>query len=344
MPAKRPKSKPASKSKSKPTAKRATAGEIVLVCGYPASGKSTVTEELVKKGYVRLNRDTLGGKVDDLLPRLEEHIDEGETNFVLDNLYATKKSRAPVIAVGKKHGIPVLCWHMQTTLEDSQYNACMRMIERTGKVLSPEECKKHKDANLFPVAVLYAYRKEFEAPTSKEGFAEVVAVAFERRSQSGYTKKALILDYDGCLRTTKSGEKYPTDPSDIEILPGRTEVLKKFQKAGYRLLGASNQSGIAKGEFTAEEAEECFEATNRMLGIDIEISYCPHKVPPISCYCRKPGPGLGVQWIEKYQLDRAKTIMVGDMTTDATFAARCGILYCNAEEFFDEGKYEEYLE
>jgi histidinol-phosphate phosphatase family protein len=248
-----------------------------------------------------------------------------------------------VIAVGKKHGIPVVCWHMETTLEDAQYNACLRMIDRVGKVLPPEESKIHKDPNLFPVAVLYNYRKEFEKPTTAEGFAQVVEVLFERRPQPGHVNKALILDYDGCLRRTRSGDKYPVDPDDVEVLPGRSDVLRKFQKAGYRLLGASNQSGIAKGELTEEEAEACFERTNKLLGVAIEVAYCPHRVPPISCYCRKPGPGLGVQWIQKYKLDGAKTVMVGDMTTDATFAARCGILYCNADEFFDEGRYKEFL-
>lgn len=335
MPAKRP-----SSGKVKTPSK----GEITLVCGYPASGKSTVTQQLVDRGCIRLNRDTLGGKVDSLATRLDALIEEGERCFVLDNLYATRKSRAPVIQVGKKHGIPVVCWHLQTTLEDAQYNACVRMIERAGKVLSPEECKKHKDPNLFPVAVLYAYRKEFEKPAKAEGFREVIEVPFERRAQAGYKHKGLILDYDGCLRTTKSGAKYPTEPDDVEVLPGRGAVLKKFRQAGYRLLGASNQSGITKGEFTAEEAEACFERTNQLLGVAIEYAYCPHRVPPIACYCRKPGPGMGVQWIEQYKLDRSKTLMVGDMKTDATFAARCGIGFCDADEFFEDDGWEEWLD
>jgi histidinol phosphatase-like enzyme len=57
-------------------------------------------------------------------------------------------------------------------------------------------------------------------------------------------------------------------------------------------------------------------------------------VPPITCYCRKPAPGMGAYFIEKYKLNPAKCIMVGDMGSDKTFAARCGFQYADASEFF----------
>jgi histidinol phosphatase-like enzyme len=46
-------------------------------------------------------------------------------------------------------------------------------------------------------------------------------------------------------------------------------------------------------------------------------------------------PGLGVQWIEKYKLDRAQSVYVGDMTTDKTFAARAGLRYMDAKDVFE---------
>src|SRR5262249_5667093 len=62
---------PASPSATAPAA-RPTPQEVVLVGGMPAGGKTTCVEALTGRGYSRLNRDTLGGKVDDLLPRLEQ--------------------------------------------------------------------------------------------------------------------------------------------------------------------------------------------------------------------------------------------------------------------------------
>src|SRR5499427_4359132 len=199
-----------------------------------------------------------------------------------------------------------------------------------------------RTVNITP-AVLFAYRKDYEPPSTSEGFIEVTNVPFVRRP-TGYKNKALWLDYDGCLRRSRSGKKWPTDPDDVETLVGRSEVLKEFVKAGFLLLGASNQSAIAKGELTAAVAEECFRRTNEMLGVDIEIGYCPHRVPPITCYCRKPMPGMGVHWLEKYKLDNRRVVMVGDMTTDRTFAARCGVQFCDCEEFFRGGRWRKFLD
>jgi HAD superfamily hydrolase (TIGR01662 family) len=117
-------------------------------------------------------------------------------------------------------------------------------------------------------------------------------------------------------------------------MDGRIDRLKEYIAKGYILLGVSNQSGVAKGVLTHEQAKACFDKTNELLGLDIDVSFCPHSVPPISCYCRKPGVGHGVEFIEKYKLDPALCIMVGDMTTDKTFSTRCGFKYVDQSIFF----------
>jgi HAD superfamily hydrolase (TIGR01662 family) len=317
-------------------AKKQAACELILIAGFPASGKTTLTQEFTNQGYLRLNRDTVGGAVDDLLPRLSELLAAGK-RVVMDNLYATCASRAGAIAVARKHEVSVRCMILDTGLEDAQFNACLRMVERCGKVLHPEEQKQKQfrdDPNLFPVAVLYRYRKEYEEPTQKEGFAAIETIKFQRNYPSAWVNRAIILDYDGTLREHTGGGKYPTHPSQVRALPGRAEKLKEYQQKGYLLLGASNQSGVAKGDLTAEGARACFEETNRQLELKIDFRFCPHKVPPISCYCRKPGPGMGVELIVKHALDPRQCIYVGDMGTDKSFAARCGFQFQEAESFF----------
>ena len=65
--------------------------------------------------------------------------------------------------------------------------------------------------------------------------------------------------------------KWPTKPSEIDILPNRKKVLAKYKAEGYLLLGVSNQSGVGVGgkdqTLTRQRAEECFDATNRDVGV-----------------------------------------------------------------------------
>lgn len=310
--------------------------EIVLVMGYPASGKSTWTVQHFS-GHRRINRDSLGDlSLDQLCPLVEAALDEGSP-VVLDNTYATRESRAPVLEVARRRGVPARCVWLDSSIEQAQYNAVERLVRKHGRLLSPAEIKQagRNDPNTYGPAVLFRHRKVFEAPTAAEGFASIEKVAFQRGAQpGGYTQKALLLDYDGTLRRTKSGEKYPLTPEDIEVLPGRAEVLRRYAAEGYRLLGVSNQSAVSKGVLTEEGARKCFERTNELLGVDIEVAFCPHDPAPISCWCRKPMPGLGVAFIEKYKLDRAQVVMVGDMTTDRTFAARAGVRFVDQADFF----------
>jgi len=311
--------------------------EVVMLVGSPASGKSSVAKPYADQGYVHISRDKSGGKVADLLPVFESNLKKNN-NIILDNTYPTPKSRQPFIELAKKHNIPIRCEVMGTSMEDSSINSLHRMWDRYGKLfLEPNSLKEvSKDPNMFPIVVLFKYRKEFVKPDKNEGFSEIKKIPFKRQPLKNHDNKALILDYDDTLRTVKEGSKYkfPTNVNEIDMLPGRTNKLKQYKKDGYILLGVSNQSGIARGQLSEDDACSCFEHTNKKLGVDIEYSYCPHNVPP-SCYCRKPQSGLGVMWIRKYKLDPAQTIYVGDQTTDKTFAKRLGFKYFDAKDFFD---------
>lgn len=305
--------------------------EILLVLGFPAAGKSTLVKKYTDQGYTRFNRDLIGGSLDNATVLVATHFSLKNNPVVLDNTYPSVKSRASIIKLGKDLKIPVRCIHLTTSFEDAQLNACLRMVQKTGQLL--QDFKAVHDPNLFPPAALYHYRKEFQEPTKAEGFTSIEKVPFVRKFDSRYANKALILDYDGTLRLSTGKQKYPQDPSEIQILPNRREVLYKYAKDGYLLLGASNQSGIARGT-PLEMVEKCFAQTNLLLGVNILVKYCPHRIPPVVCYCRKPSPGIGAFFIETYKLDPSKCIMVGDMTSDKTFAERCGFNYQPAEEFF----------
>src|ERR1035437_7464087 len=108
--------------------------EIILIVGYPASGKSTTVKQFVDRGYTRLNGVSVGGSMDELT-RLTEKTLLDTDQLVLDNLYPSVKSRASIVALAKQNKIPVRCYMMETTLEDAQLNACLRMMKKYGSII-----------------------------------------------------------------------------------------------------------------------------------------------------------------------------------------------------------------
>jgi HAD superfamily hydrolase (TIGR01662 family) len=163
----------------------------------------------------------------------------------------------------------------------------------------------------------------------------VEEIPFVRRPGRAGTVKGLLLDVDGTLRTTRSGEIYPREPDDVQLLPGRREALQSWVEDGYRLFFVSNQSGIASGNVSREAVDACFQRTVESLGLPIsEIAVCPHPAFPAGCFCRKPLPGLGIYLKQRHDLAREHLVMVGDMASDAEFAAALGAKYYSAEEFF----------
>lgn len=312
--------------------------EMVLIMGYPAGGKSTRASMYEDRGYVRLNRDERGGRVRALAPLAREALSVGRS-VVLDNTFPTTESRRPFVRAAQSCGVPVKCEWMATRIEDAQFNACTRMVRRYGRLLGEGDYGRLKDPGMFPPAAQFSYRKRLQEPLASEGFSSVERVEFERAPLGPeYSGRALILDFDQTLRDVPHGSRYgyPTEPDEVRVLPNRAEVLKRYLFDGYMLLGASNQSGIAKGVIDEPTAKACFERTEDLLGVSIGYEYCPHKAPLVSCWCRKPMPGMGVLLIERDGLDPSKCIMVGDQRTDEEFARRCGFGYVPALDFFED--------
>ncbi len=314
--------------------------EVVVVMGIPAAGKTSHVQPYVRRGYHRLNRDELGGRLDGLVPRFDAAARAGETRFVLDNTYPTRASRAGLLEAAERRGLPVRCVWLDTPEDEARVNAVKRVLERRGDLLSPDELRvaARHDPNLFPPSAQRSWLERFEEPTPGEGFTRVERLPFVRRWPLEPAGQALLLDYDGTLRRTRSGRVYPVDPDDVEVLPGRAEVLRAWRADGYRLLGVSNQSGVATGHLTHAQAQACFERTNELLGLEVEVAYCPHPPGAPRCWCRKPMPGLGVRFVLAHRLDPARCVMVGDLESDRAFAAACGFEYRDAASFFDGRK------
>jgi HAD superfamily hydrolase (TIGR01662 family) len=320
-----------------PDAGPGTTAEVVLLMGIQGSGKSTHVQGYVDHGYVRLNRDDAGGKLDDLLPELKRLLAEGQHRVVLDNTYPTRLSRGPVISAAHAHTIPVRCRWIDTPVAEARINVVTRILDRYGKLIGPVEWKElaKSDPNLPPPIAMQKWMDSFEPPERDEGFSAIDRIPFQRRLQPDWTERGLLLDVDGTIRTTLSGEIYPRHPDDVQLLEGRREVLQRWIDEGYLLFFVSNQSGVASGHVTSEAVEASFQRTIDLLGLPIQqVAYCPHPAFPVGCFCRKPMPGLAIDLMRRYRLSPQHLVMVGDMESDAQFASGVGARYFDAKEFF----------
>ena len=317
-------------------------GKVIMIVGPPASGKSTLTRRNTRDlRYIVLNRDTEGGKVAKLLGVLKMWHGEGHRHFILDNTHGTAKARKPFIDLARELGMSIEAHVQVATIEQCQFLAARRMVKRYGQLLDNKAIKdlKGRDPNMFPPIAQYAYFKRYEEPSPEEGFDAIHRNPLTIGLGPEYVNKAVLLDYDGTLRETHSGEILPRTPDDVRVLPNRTAVLRRYEADGYRLLGVSNQSGCSRDPdhdyyVSPENAEAGLQRTDDLLGVEIEHTFCPHKAGVPQCYCGKPMPGRGVEFIEKYKLNPSACVFVGDLKSDETFARRCGFQFVHADEFF----------
>ena len=307
--------------------------------GMPAAGKSSVAEEFVARGYQRLNRDTVGGKLAELVPQLDSGLAGGQLNWVLDNTYASRTSRNLVIECAARHGIRVRCIRLTTSLADAQINAVCRLIEASGKLPMPEDLRElgRSDHRFFGPDAQFRYERQAEPPVLEEGFTEIEDRPFVRRASPGFAGKAIVIEYDGALCISASGALVTLDPDDVVLVPAARELLDSHNKAGFKLLAIAWRPHISEGKTTDAAVRACFERTKDLLGINIEFAYCPHPAGPPICWCRKPLPGLILQFAFRHRLALDQCSLIGRSRADRTLAARIGMSYVALDGTGSEG-------
>jgi histidinol phosphatase-like enzyme len=268
------------------------------------------------------------------VPALDAALRSGTSRIVLDNTYPSRKSRAEVIRAASAHGLAVRCVWLSTSMEDAQMNAVWRIVSRYGRLPGDRELRslQRKDPAVLPPAALFRYRRELEPPDIAEGFSAIDILPFQRRIDPSFTNTAVIVSCDDVILRSRSGLRMPLVAEDVEVVPSRAAVLRRYQNEGRRLLGISWQPDIAEGKQSAEGAEAVLARMRELLDLDIEVEYCPHGAGPPTCWCRKPLPGLGVVFIHRHRLDPARCIFVGSGPQDPGFARRGGFVYSEFED------------
>jgi bifunctional polynucleotide phosphatase/kinase len=132
--------------------------EVVLMMGYPGSGKSSFAEKAFKEHpYIIIHGDD--HKTESKLKNAYKSAIKlyPEKSIILDATHASKKKRHIFIEIAQIAKIPIRLIHLTTTMEESVH----RNIQRDKPV---------------PKIAYYMYRKHFEKPEESEGLYEIIEV------------------------------------------------------------------------------------------------------------------------------------------------------------------------
>jgi len=131
--------------------------------------------------------------------------------------------------------------------------------------------------------------------------------------------KAVFLDKDGTIIEDRN---YLNTFADLVILPDVKEHLQRLKGQGFKLIGITNQSGIARGIVDETFVRESNSYLQKETGMD-DFYYCPHH-PDENCFCRKPEPLLILRARIKHSVNLRKSFVVGDKESDVQLAANAG--------------------
>lgn len=142
--------------------------------------------------------------------------------------------------------------------------------------------------------------------------------------------KALFLDRDGIINIDKG---YIHKPEDVEFVDGIFDLLKYAIDRGFDLFVVTNQAGVARGLYAESDVLKLHEFMSEKLkeeGITVkEFFHCPHH-PEFGgeCLCRKPAPGMLLEAKDKYGINMAESMIIGDKRSDVQAGKNAGLSRC----------------
>ncbi|MDX2503802.1 MAG: D-glycero-beta-D-manno-heptose 1,7-bisphosphate 7-phosphatase [Gammaproteobacteria bacterium] len=134
--------------------------------------------------------------------------------------------------------------------------------------------------------------------------------------------RLIILDRDGVIN--QDSDNYIKSVDEFVPIPGSLQAIAQLCQAGYPVVVATNQSGIARKFFTLETLEAMHTKLQNLLtplgGRIKRFYYCPHG-PDEQCDCRKPKPGMILQIAHDFpgendSVDCNDFLLLGDSLRD----------------------------
>lgn len=127
----------------------------------------------------------------------------------------------------------------------------------------------------------------------------------------------VILDRDGVIN--QDSDNYIKSLDEFIFIPGSLTAIAQLNQAGYKVVVATNQSGIARGYYDVETLEMMHAVLHRELaklgGEITDIAYCPHG-PDDNCDCRKPKPGMYLTLAARNSFELSGVAVIGDSLRD----------------------------
>jgi D-glycero-D-manno-heptose 1,7-bisphosphate phosphatase len=137
--------------------------------------------------------------------------------------------------------------------------------------------------------------------------------------------KLVILDRDGTIN--EDSDQYIKSPAEWKPIPGSLQAIARFAQGGWRVVVATNQSGIARGLFDMATLNaihaEMHRAVNLAGGRIDAVFFCPHAADS-NCECRKPKPGLLREIATRLDVELHGVPMIGDSLRDLEAASAAG--------------------
>ncbi len=129
--------------------------------------------------------------------------------------------------------------------------------------------------------------------------------------------KLIILDRDGVIN--HDSDQFIKSPDEWKPIDGSLEAIARLNQWGWRVVVASNQSGIGRGLFgmdTLNAINDKMVKSLALVGGRLDaIFFCPHAADS-TCECRKPKPGMLLQIADRFNVDLVDVPMVGDSLRD----------------------------
>ena len=137
--------------------------------------------------------------------------------------------------------------------------------------------------------------------------------------------KLVVLDRDGTIN--HDSDQYIKSPAEWKPIKGSLEAIARLTQAGFRVVVATNQSGLARGLFDMAALNAIHDVLQRAVhqagGRIDAIFFCPH-AEESGCECRKPRPGMLLEIGKRLNVPMEGVPMVGDSLRDLQAAAAAG--------------------